>query len=30
MPLGVRLGRPGETHTLGNWVLLAYKRRENA
>ena len=29
VPLGVRLNRPDETDTLGNWVLLAYKRAED-
>ena len=29
VPLGVHLNRPDETDTLGNWVLLAYKRPED-
>ncbi len=30
VPLGVRLRRPDETVTLGDWVLLAYKMPEEA
>ena len=29
VPLGVRLNHPDEVDTLGNWVLLAYKRPED-
>ena len=29
VPLGVHLNRPDEAVTLGNWVLLAYKRPED-
>ena len=30
VPLGMRLRRPGEVDTLGDWVLLAYKSAEDA